>query len=110
MSHPGHQIACELSPLILFWTVLRLPIVISLILSKTVLRLPNEYLVYNVIRLPFIISLILCLQEPFILNRCVVTVDPEAEGAFELSDLSKEPYIFKVYTHSFIFYNTINLT
>lgn len=34
-------------------------------------------------------------REPFILNRCVVTVDPEAEGAFELSDLSKDPYIFK---------------
>ena len=30
------------------------------------------------------------------LNRCVVSVDPDMESAFELSDLSQEPCLFKV--------------
>ena len=29
------------------------------------------------------------------LNRCVVSVDPEVDNTFELSDLTREPYAFK---------------
>ncbi|XP_063412502.1 uncharacterized protein LOC134695220 [Mytilus trossulus] len=34
-------------------------------------------------------------REPFILNRCVVSIDPDVENAFELSDLSRDSYVFK---------------
>ncbi|XP_076088812.1 uncharacterized protein LOC143059218 [Mytilus galloprovincialis] len=34
-------------------------------------------------------------REPFILNRCVVSIEPDVENAFELSDLSRDSYVFK---------------
>lgn len=34
-------------------------------------------------------------REPFMLNRCVVNIDPDTVETFELMELNKEPLLFK---------------
>ena len=36
------------------------------------------------------------LQDPFMLEKCVVTVDPDCDDVFELQEWGREAYIFKV--------------
>ena len=36
------------------------------------------------------------LQEPMFLEHCVVAVDPDYDEVFELQDMAKESYLFKV--------------
>ena len=41
---------------------------------------------------------IIMLQDPFWLDKCVVTVDPDCDDVFELLEWGREAYIFKVTT------------
>lgn len=43
-----------------------------------------------------VLILILYLQDPFLLNRCIINVDREMEDIFEVMELNKESCLFKV--------------
>ena len=36
------------------------------------------------------------LKDPFLLDKCVVTVDTDCDDVFELQEWGREAYIFKV--------------
>ena len=37
-----------------------------------------------------------CFQEPLMIERCVITVDPDYDKVFEVHEQGRETYLFKV--------------
>lgn len=60
----------------------------------------TNYYLYFIIRIIVncicVLILILYLQDPFLLNRCIINVDREMEDIFEVMELNKESCLFKV--------------
>ena len=68
-----------------------------IITSKYCYDLENLYFIIRIIvNCICVLILILYLQDPFLLNRCIINVDREMEDIFEVMELNKESCLFKV--------------